>query len=278
MKTDTLFYYLFKEYPEGFFEMLGQDGSEAKHYTFKSLDLKGRSFRIDGVFVPKRKNGTHYLVEVQFQRDERFYPRVMGGAYNYLLQFAPTATWEVIMIFPTRAVLPYNEPPYHSTLQMINVHRYFLNELEPDDDKLGVDLLKLVVEPQDSAPAKAQQLARKTRYSKSLIAFIEQILIQKFEKLTRKEIQTMLSIGHELLKGTKVYEELVEEGLNKGLKRGEKKGIKKGVEQGRQEERHVVARRLLAARLPIDLISKTTGLSAAQVRRLSKQKMTRRKK
>ncbi|WP_408648742.1 DUF2887 domain-containing protein [Tumidithrix elongata] len=40
MKTDTLFYTLFKAYPAFFFELIGQDPQQFEGYQFLSVELK----------------------------------------------------------------------------------------------------------------------------------------------------------------------------------------------------------------------------------------------
>lgn len=44
MKTNTLFYYLFQEFPSIFFELIGQSASLADDYQFTSIELKQVAF------------------------------------------------------------------------------------------------------------------------------------------------------------------------------------------------------------------------------------------
>ncbi len=50
-----------------------------------------------------------------------------------------------------------------------------------------------------------------------------------------------------------------------GEKNGLEKGLKQGIEQGRKQEKIEIARNLLKSGLTIDLITKTTGLSASEI-------------
>jgi len=52
MKSDTLFYHLFQEFPGIFFELIGRKGQEAEGYSFASVEIKQPTFRIDGAFYP----------------------------------------------------------------------------------------------------------------------------------------------------------------------------------------------------------------------------------
>lgn len=51
MKTDILFAELFQEFPQIFFELIGQPETTANIYKFTSPELKQRSFRLDGVLT-----------------------------------------------------------------------------------------------------------------------------------------------------------------------------------------------------------------------------------
>ena len=53
MRTDALFYRLFQEVPECYFECIGADAKTADEYTFTSEELKQAGLRLDGVFMPK---------------------------------------------------------------------------------------------------------------------------------------------------------------------------------------------------------------------------------
>ncbi len=66
---------------------------------------------------------------------------------------------------------------------------------------------------------------------------------------------------------TRVFQEALEEGRKEGIE----KGIEKGREKGREEGIETVARRLLTMGRPIAEIVEATGLTAAQIRKLSKK-------
>ncbi|EDX74008.1 conserved hypothetical protein [Coleofasciculus chthonoplastes PCC 7420] len=68
VKTDTIFYSLFKEFPSIFFELINQSTEQAATYQFTSREIKQLSFRVDGLFLPKNEasNQPFYLVEVQY--------------------------------------------------------------------------------------------------------------------------------------------------------------------------------------------------------------------
>lgn len=59
MRTDSIFYLLFKLLPGTFFEIIGQP-NQAKNYEFTSEEIKETAFRIDGLFKPSRKSSPIY--------------------------------------------------------------------------------------------------------------------------------------------------------------------------------------------------------------------------
>lgn len=90
MKTDSIFYRLFQEFPGIFFELIGEPPQAVNAYRFSSVEVKQTAFRVDGVFLPKRKrNNPFYFVEVQFQSDLTIYARLFAEICLYLRQNQP---------------------------------------------------------------------------------------------------------------------------------------------------------------------------------------------
>ncbi|MFH7026409.1 MAG: DUF2887 domain-containing protein [Heteroscytonema crispum UTEX LB 1556] len=79
MKTDSIFYQLFAEFPSIFFELIGRP-SNTQGYQFRSVEIKQTAFRIDGVFLPPENSPdkTVYFCEVQFQKDDFLYHRLFA--------------------------------------------------------------------------------------------------------------------------------------------------------------------------------------------------------
>ena len=67
METDSFFCQLFKQMPQTLFELLGLPAERARAYRFDSVEVK-KSFRIDGLFLPRKASLPLYFVEVQFRR------------------------------------------------------------------------------------------------------------------------------------------------------------------------------------------------------------------
>ncbi|HEY9694599.1 MAG TPA: DUF2887 domain-containing protein [Oculatellaceae cyanobacterium] len=67
MKTDTIFYEIFKEFPSIFFELIDSSATNPNTYQFLAPEIKQRTFRLDGVFSPLAEFQYQplYFVEVQ---------------------------------------------------------------------------------------------------------------------------------------------------------------------------------------------------------------------
>ena len=59
-----------------------------------------------------------------------------------------------------------------------------------------------------------------------------------------------------------------ERGIAIGEERGEKRGIAIGVERGKQRSKIKIAKSMLRENLPIEMISRITGLSVSEINKL----------
>jgi len=57
-----------------------------------------------------------------------------------------------------------------------------------------------------------------------------------------------------------IAEQLKREGRKEGFKQGIEKGLEKGVEKGAEEKAVLIAKNMLAENLPLNLITKFTGI------------------
>jgi predicted transposase/invertase (TIGR01784 family) len=227
MKTDKIFYEIFKEFPSIFFELLGQPEIDANAYQFSAPEIKQLSFRLDGVFAPlvNKSSAPVYFVEVQFYKDEKFYDRLFASIFLYLSQYQPTCQdWYAIVIYTNRRQAS-TLPPRYSWVAQGHLRPIYLDELGASES-LGVGIVKLVIASRQAAKESARQLADKAREQltdparqEKVLQFLQTIVLSKFPNLSRQEIETMLNVS--LLKGTKVYEEIYQEGEQKGEKKGE---------------------------------------------------------
>ena len=63
-------------------------------------------------------------------------------------------------------------------------------------------------------------------------------------------------------------QEGLQKGLQEGLQKGRQKGFQKGFQEGRQKGREELILKMLKKELDISLVSKVTGLSEEEIRKL----------
>lgn len=230
MKTDTIFYSLFQEFPSFFFELIDCSPDEAVAYEFTSREIKQLAFRIDGLFLPKTDESEKpfYLAEVQFQPDADLYYRIFGELFLYLRQYKPPHLWRVVVIYPSRSLEPEQQQQFQELLTSPRVRRIYLDELGALADRsLGVGVVKLVIEPEETAGEQARRLISQARQQltdaavqRDLINLIETIIVYKLPQKSREEIAAMLNLSE--LKQTRFYQEVKQEGLEEGREEGER--------------------------------------------------------
>jgi predicted transposase/invertase (TIGR01784 family) len=214
MRLDKLIYLLCQLAPQAFFALIGRAIDDAQNYTFKSVEVKEKSFRLDGVFLPLLPNDITYFIEAQFQLDEQFYARFFAEIFLYLKQYGVT-NWKAVVIYPSRSVEQKNLDGYRELVELGRVVRIYLDEL-PDSETAdgGVGLFKLLIEPEKTAPTVARKLMQ--RATATEVGLIEQIIVHKFVKLTREEVKKMLGLQEELFKDTQFYKDVFQEGKEEG--------------------------------------------------------------
>ncbi len=258
MKTDSLFYRLFKEFPGIFFELIGASPETAVNYQFTSVEVKQTAFRIDGVFLPEQgSENPIYFAEVQFQIDKEIYSRLFSEVYLYLHQNKPENDWRGVIVYPTRNLDVGNILHYRESFTSGRVTRIYLDELgEAASLPIGIATIKLVIAEEDAAITQARELINRTQQDisnqvqrRQLLELIETILFYKLPSMTRKEIEAMFGLSD--LKKTKVYQE--------------------GVEEGGYITNRRAVRRFLAMGLSFEQIAEGLKLSVEEVRKLSQQ-------
>ncbi|ABA23870.1 conserved hypothetical protein [Trichormus variabilis ATCC 29413] len=240
MKTDTIFYSLFQAFPNIFFELINQSPQEASIYEFTSREVKQLAFRLDGLFLPKINDSTKpfYIVEVQFQPDDDFYYRLFAELFLYLKQYKPPYPWQVVVIYPSRGIERQQTIHFDEILVLNRVKRIYLDELgEVAETSLGVGVVKLVIETEDTAPVLARQLIAQAKQQltdvtakRDLINLIETIIVYKLPQKSREEIEAMLGLNE--LKQSRVYQEALEEGKQEGKQEAKLETIPRMVQFG----------------------------------------------
>ena len=261
MKTDSIFYRLFQEFPNIFFELIGNSTETATGYEFSSVEVKQTAFRIDGVFLPQTEEKPIYFLEVQFQADSEIYSRLFTEVHLYLRQNQPENDWFAVVIYPTSSIETAKTKHYRESFASGRVTRIYLDELgETASLPIGIATIKLVVENEDKAIQEARELITRTRQEvdsvrrqQQLLQLIETILVYKFPSMDIEEIQEMFGLSD--LKQTRVYQQAFAEGEQKGERRGKLLAVPP----------------MLAAGLTVEQIAQALSLTVDEVRQAGQQ-------
>ena len=224
MKTDTLFYQLFQEFPWIFFQLIDSQQTNIEAYQFIAPEVKQRSFRLDGLFTTTEEFNELplYFVEVQFYQETDFYDRLFPSIFLYFSQYKPVnSDWYAIVIFD-RENNDVTIPPRYREIASARLQKIYLDQIaELEQLNLGIGILKLVVEAENSAGELARNLIKRTKAElknsqsqRQLLELIETIIIYKFPQLSYQEIETMLNL--EEIKQTRVYQDAKSEGIEEG--------------------------------------------------------------
>jgi predicted transposase/invertase (TIGR01784 family) len=243
MKRDTLFYKIFQQAPNRFFELMAAVYARAEsfgntaspvplpintdRYTFGSVEVKEAAFRIDGVFQPPNARSPVYFAEVQMQRDNDLNERIFSEVGIFIRQNKGNfRDWQVAIIYPTRKIEQISTEVPAELFASGRFLRVYLDELGPIDElPIGLGLMVLTTTKEKLAVASAKQLIAKSRglpTENAIIGMIAEIIVYKFSQLSREEVDTMLDIK---LQDTRVYQEAKAEGRAEGQKEGQKEAL-----------------------------------------------------
>ena len=220
MHTDTIFYQIFLTFHTLLFELLGEPLENAAGYQFKSLEVKEKAFRFDGIFMPDNEEKPIYFAEVQFQTKPEFYWEFITEINLYLNQYKPKQDWQAVAIFPTRSLDVKELTNYQQELvDSGRIKRIYLDEMP--SGSIGMGLIELILSQETQAPEIVKNLMQRTKTEISnnseregIIDLLETVLLSKFSKLSRKEIEAMFLVSD--IKQTRVYQEAKKEGREEG--------------------------------------------------------------
>ncbi|MBD2179996.1 Rpn family recombination-promoting nuclease/putative transposase [Planktothrix sp. FACHB-1355] len=270
MKTDSLFYNIFRQFPFIFFALLGIPAETTNQYEFTSQEVKQLSFRLDGLFLPINPNSQlpFYIVEVQFQPDPNLYYRLFAELFIYLRQYQPPHPWQLVVIYPNRQTERENNIHFQEMLALPNLTRIYIDELSTTETaSLPIKLLKLIVEPENTAPDLARELAAQVRTEipnvtvrDSLIELLETIVVYKLPQKSREEIAAMFNLSD--LKKTRVYQEIQAEVQAEA--QAEIAKIQAEAQEAKQREKATILR-LVSLGLSTEQIATAIDLPLAEV-------------
>ena len=222
MYTDTIFYQIFLTFHTLLFELLGQPAENAEGYHFTSAEVKEKSFRFDGIFMPDSVEKPIYFVEVQFQYKADFYWELITEINIYLNQYKPEQDWQAVALFPKRSLDVDKLTNYQQ--ELVNsgrIKRIYLDELP--SGSIGMGLIELIISKENQSQELVKNLMARTKTEISndserqgIIELLESVLMSKFSQLSRQEIEAMFLLSD--IKQTRVYQEAKEEGEQEGKK------------------------------------------------------------
>jgi predicted transposase/invertase (TIGR01784 family) len=261
VRTDAIFYQLFKRFPSFLFSLTNQIPEQAKDYRFASVEIKETAFRIDGVFLPPENasNKTIFFAEFQCQSDEDLFHRFFSESLLYLYRNkVEYDDWYGVFIFSKRSLEPKDKNTHRSLLNSDQIQRIYLDELDGSAQQpIGVQLVRLITMSETETMAQAKRLVERTQSEeiplfskKEIIDLITTIAVYKFTNLSRQEVETMLGVR---LEESRVYQEAKSEGITEGKAAGITEGKAAGITEGKaagivegqlQEGRSLVIRQL----------------------------------
>ena len=146
-------------------------------------------------------------------------------------------------------------------LTLERVERIYLDELT-EIDSLGVGIVKLVVEPEETAVDVAKSLVEKAQIQltdavrqENLIELIETIIVYKLPQKSREEVAAMFNLGD--LKQTRFYQDAFADGEQEGR------------EIGQQEAKQEAVARMLKSGLNLELIAEYLDLPLSVVQQIA---------
>ena len=134
----------------------------------------------------------------------------------YLNQYKPIQDWKAVALFAQRSFDIQTLTSYQQ--EFINsgrLVRIYLDELT--SGSIGLGLIQLILAQESKTPVLVQQLLQRAKteipdpwVTQNIIDLLETVLVSKFAKLSRQEIQAMFLLSD--IKQTRVYQEAMEEG------------------------------------------------------------------
>ena len=236
MKTDSLFYELFKLHPKSLFELAGLEAEG--EYVFGSITVKSTEKRFDGFFRRKDGEGPNGFLEVQGYDDRMIYWRQLREISSEYEQTKSRKPFVAIILFLDKKYDPKNCPVKFVPPNRL-IRLYLPECLKKIVDKASpLTILKpLILDDKEKLPEavpkwkdEIDSLKLSESMNKVLIDLLENAILSRFPKLTLEEIKKMIQLTP--LDKTVAGQELIQIGINEGILRGFEKGELKGFEKG----------------------------------------------
>jgi predicted transposase YdaD len=234
MKTDNLFYELFRFRPASLFELVGLPMPTS--YTFESITLKATEKRLDGLFRPQDGHSQNIFVEIQGYRDETIYWRLLREIMTWYEQTKDTKPFRGIVLFLDPKYAPA-KPTWLTEELVISID--LATSLAQLAEPSVLTVLKPLVTPKKLLVKQVPQwqtelrtlplTAKELDFTLGLLAYT---LFQRLPRLTLEEINTMIRLTP--IEQTVAGQQLIQIGLQRGLQQGLQQGRTEGWAEGEQ--------------------------------------------
>jgi predicted transposase YdaD len=233
MRTDKQFFSIFRACPELVYELAGLPSPGPCQLRSESFKEFART--ADAVLEPHDKKQPACVIEVQFQRDETIYTRLV--IEMALAQEKKRYRGVQGIIFFARKALDPRTPPWQRVVQAVYLDEALEKLRLEQPEHLALDVLAPICIESDSAleAAAASHYHRIRQQSlplpqrDALLAVFESWLFERFKTMDRKKLAMILKFPTADITSTVAGRQILEEGMSRGIEQG----IEKGIEQGR---------------------------------------------
>ncbi len=270
MKTDALFYELFKFDPQSLFDLIRLDAEG--RYVFESITAKTTEKRMDGFFRRVDGPGPNLFAEVQGYSDKKIYWRFFREISTWYEQNDDDQPFVAVVLFTDKAFDPGK--PRLSCVPPCRLIRCYLPDLLKKIGKKAsaLTVLKpLVLKDRKKLPESVRQWDAEIRAvglprakTEILNELLEYAVLQRFSDLTLEEVRKMIQLTP--LEKTVAGQELIQIGHIEGKKEGKLEG-----------KTETALNLLKMGLLTEEQIAKVTNLTPAEVKKL-KVKLRKKKR
>lgn len=142
--------------------------------------------------------------------------------FLYLGTYKPNRTWKAVVIWAKESIDHAVPIPYQDFVINQRLERIYLNDLaDLNQPSLGISILKFIASSHSKAPGQfpillnqVEQEINPVSQKKEVIELIEKIIIYKFPKKSRKELERMFNLTD--WKKTQFYQDVKKEGKEEG--------------------------------------------------------------
>ncbi|MEG1564183.1 MAG: Rpn family recombination-promoting nuclease/putative transposase [Bacteroides sp.] len=232
------------------------------------------------------KAGRQFLVEMQMVWSPEFKQRVLFNASKaYARQIHVGEEYELLQpVYSLNLVNEIFEPElegfYHyyrlvhsehtdkviDGLHLIFVELPKFNPHTYSEKKMQVLWLRYLTEIDGQTREVAEDLMSNPEVNKAVTA-LEESAFTEAQLLGYEKFWDIISVEKTLYNSAirKGMKQGMQQGIEQGMQQGMQQGIEQGIEVGHEEEKSKIARKMKSDGLPVDIISKYTGLSTEEI-------------